>query len=45
VQRGYTLDAATKALNYDHDANIAPTRLYDRRKMKAEESPTFRLGD
>lgn len=26
----------------DHDANIATTRIYDRPKMKPEDSPTLR---
>jgi site-specific recombinase XerD len=46
--------AATNALDHDADitkvqewlghANIATTRIYDRRRMKAEESPTFKIS-
>jgi integrase len=32
---------ATTAL--DHEADIATTRIYDRRKMKPEDSPTFKV--
>ena len=45
--------AATNALSHDSDiakvqewlghANVSTTRLYDRRKMKPEDSPTFRV--
>jgi len=45
--------AATNALAHESDiakvqdwighANISTTRLYDRRKSKAEDSPTFRV--
>jgi integrase/recombinase XerD len=45
--------AATNALSHDSDiakvqewlghANVSTTRLYDRRKSKAEDSPTFRV--
>jgi hypothetical protein len=34
--------AATNAL--DLDANIASTRIYDQRKMKPEDSPTFKVS-
>jgi len=27
----------------DHSANIATTRLYDRRQSRPEESPTFKV--
>jgi integrase len=46
--------AATNALTHDSDiakvqewlghANVSTTRLYDRRKSKPEDSPTFRCG-
>jgi integrase/recombinase XerD len=46
--------AATNALEHDADiakvqdwlghANVSTTRLYDRRKMRPEESPTFRVS-
>ena len=46
--------AATNALEHEADiskvqkwlghANIATTRLYDRRKSKPEDSPTFRVN-
>ena len=46
--------AATNALDHDADiakvqewlghANIATTRIYDRRKQKAEDSPTFKVS-
>jgi integrase/recombinase XerD len=46
--------AATNALDHDADiakvegwlghANIAATRIYDRRKMKPEDSPTFKVS-
>jgi integrase/recombinase XerD len=46
--------AATNALDHDADiakvrewlghANIATTRIYDRRKMKPEDSPTFKVA-
>jgi integrase/recombinase XerD len=46
--------AATNALGHDADiakvqewlghANIATTRIYDRRKMKPEDSPTFKVS-
>jgi site-specific recombinase XerD len=45
--------AATNALEYEADiakvqewlvhANIATTRIYDRRKSRPEDSPTFRV--
>jgi integrase/recombinase XerD len=45
--------AATNALSHDSDiakvqewlghANVSTTRLYDRRKSKPEDSPTFRV--
>ena len=45
---------ATNALNHNADiakvqewlghANIATTRIYDRRKMKPEDSPTFKVS-
>ena len=45
--------AATNALSHDSDigkvqewlghANVSTTRLYDRRKSKPEDSPTFRM--
>ena len=45
--------AATNALSHDSDiakvqewlghANVSTTRLYDRRKNKPEDSPTFRV--
>ena len=45
--------AATNALSHDSDiakmqewlghANVSTTRLYDRRKTRPEESPTFRV--
>jgi integrase/recombinase XerD len=46
--------AATNALDHEADiakvqewlghANIAATRIYDRRKMKPEDSPTFKVN-
>lgn len=46
--------AATNALDHEADiakvqwwlghANIATTRIYDRRKMKPEDSPTFKVS-
>jgi integrase/recombinase XerD len=46
--------AATNALNHDVDfaevqvwlghANIDNTRIYDRRKMKPKDSPTFKVS-
>ena len=46
--------AATNALDHDADiakvqewlghTNIATTRIYDRRKMKPEDSPTFKVS-
>ena len=46
--------AATNALDHDADiakvqewlghADIATTRIYDRRKMKPEDSPTFKVS-
>jgi integrase/recombinase XerD len=46
--------AAANALDHDADitkvqewlghANIATTRIYDRRKMKPEDSPTFKVS-
>ena len=46
--------AATNALEHDADiakvqkwlghANIATTRLYDRRKSRPEDSPTFKVS-
>jgi len=46
--------AATNALDHDADiakvqewlghANIATTRIYDRHKMKPEDSPTFKVN-
>jgi len=49
---GLRATAATNALEHEADiakvqewlghANIATTRLYDRRKMRPEDSPTFR---
>ena len=46
--------AATNALEHDADiakvqewlghANIAATRLYDRRNMRPEDSPTFKVS-
>ena len=46
--------AATNALDHDADiayvqewlghANISTTRLYDRRKSRPEDSPTFRVS-
>jgi integrase/recombinase XerD len=36
--------AATNALSHQADiANVSTTRLYDRRKTKPEDSPTFRV--
>jgi site-specific recombinase XerD len=47
--------AATNALDHDADiakvqewlghAKIAPTRLYDRRKHRPENSPRFKVAD
>lgn len=34
--------AATNAL--DHEVDIATTRLYDRRKTRPEDSPTFKVN-
>ena len=34
--------AATNAL--DHDAGIATTRIYNRRNMTTEHSPTFKIN-
>jgi integrase/recombinase XerD len=46
--------AATNTLDHNSDiakvqqwlrlANIATTRIYDRRKMKPEDSPTFKVS-
>ena len=46
--------AATNALDHEADiarvqewighANIATTRIYDRRKMRPEDSPTFKVS-
>jgi len=46
--------AATNALSHEADiakvqewfrhANVSTTRLYDRRKVRPEDSPTFRVG-
>jgi integrase/recombinase XerD len=46
--------AATNVLEHDADianvqqwlghANISTTRIYDRRQMRAEDSPTFRVA-
>jgi site-specific recombinase XerC len=46
--------AATNALDHDSDiakvqewlghANISTTRLYDRRRSKPEDSPTFKVS-
>jgi integrase/recombinase XerD len=36
--------AATNALSHEADiANVSTTRLYDRRKARPEDSPTFRV--
>jgi integrase/recombinase XerD len=50
----YALTCTTNALDHDADvakvqewlghANIATTRIYDRRKMKPEDSPTFKVS-
>jgi integrase/recombinase XerD len=52
--RALRATAATNALDHDADiakvqewlghANIATTRIYDRRKMKPEDSPTFKVS-
>ena len=51
---GLRATAATNALEHEADiakvqewlghANISTTRLYDRRKMRPEDSPTFKVG-
>ena len=51
---GLRATAATNALDHEADiakvqewlghANISTTRLYDRRKMKPEDSPTFKVS-
>jgi len=51
---GLRATAATNALDHEADiakvqewlghANISTTRLYDRRKIKPEESPTFKVS-
>jgi site-specific recombinase XerD len=51
---GLRATAATNALDHDADiakvqewlghSNIATTRLYDRRTMKPEDSPTFKVS-
>ena len=51
---GLQLTAAINALEHDADiakvqdwlghANVSTTRLYDRRKMRPEDSPTFRVS-
>ena len=51
---GLRATAATNALDHEADiakvqewlghANISTTRLYDRRRMKPEDSPTFKVS-
>jgi integrase/recombinase XerD len=40
----HTLRATAAANALNHDANIATTRICDRRKMKPEDSPTFKVS-